>query len=81
MIAAIGVDPTSLNYNIKTSTANGIAYAGAFNIDSLSVGSIHFAKVNVLVNQTPLDTCLLGMSFLNRLKSFEVEDDRLTLVP
>ncbi len=82
MIMAIGIDPTSLDYNIKTNTANGIAYAGALRVDSFVVGSINFSNVDVLVNQTSLGgSCLLGMTFLNRLQSYTVEDDRLTLIP
>jgi aspartyl protease family protein len=43
------------------------------------VGSIGFQNVPVLINQAPMSSSLLGMTFLRRLGSFEVRDGRLYL--
>jgi aspartyl protease family protein len=77
--ARAGIDMTALVYSQQTGTANGIGRGAPLRIASLSVGSVHLSDVAVLVNQAPMDTSLLGMSFLHRLKSFEVQGRRLFL--
>lgn len=73
----IGLDFTTLRFDQKAETANGVGLSAAYRAESLGIGPILFQDVDVSVNQTPLSVSLLGMSFLRRLESFEVRGDRL----
>lgn len=75
----VGVDTSSLYYNQMTETANGAGRSAAITVKSLSVGPIGFRDVPVAVNQAPMTTSLLGMSFLRRMKSFEFRGRTLYL--
>lgn len=77
---AAGIDPDRLDYNVTVSTANGRATAARVRIDRLQIGSISEARIEALVaRQGALFENLLGMSFLERLQSYEVRDERLIL--
>jgi len=76
----MGVDLSQLNYDIKISTANGVAFAAPFKIEEIKVGgSITVRNVDAYISQGNLDVSLLGMSFLNKLKKYEVTNNALTL--
>lgn len=78
--AALGFRPDALNYSIPVSTANGTALAAPVVIESLSVGSITEKNIPALIARTGvLHANLLGMSFLERLGSYEVRGNRLIL--
>ena len=78
--AALGFRPDALNYSIPVSTANGTALAAPVVIESLSVGSITERNIPALIARTGvLHANLLGMSFLERLGSYEVRGNRLIL--
>jgi aspartyl protease family protein len=80
--ASLGIDPERLNYSIPVSTANGAALAAPVVIESLTVGTITERNVRALVARTGvLHANLLGMSFLERLGSYEVRGNRLILRP
>jgi aspartyl protease family protein len=69
-----------LIYSVDIETANGPTHAAPITLDWLSVGSITERSVSALVAQPgQLNTSLLGMSFLNRLESWEVRGDRLVM--
>jgi clan AA aspartic protease (TIGR02281 family) len=69
-----------LTYLVDIETANGPTHAAAVTLDWLTVGGITERSVSALVAQPGhLNTSLLGMSFLNRLESWEVHGDRLTM--
>jgi aspartyl protease family protein len=69
-----------LAYSVAVDTANGRTRAAAVTLDRIVVGGIVERAVPALVAQPGgLRTSLLGMSFLNRLESFEVRGDRLVL--
>jgi aspartyl protease family protein len=77
---AAGLPLEFLNYNTTIDTANGRARAAAVVLDRVAVGSIVERKVAALIAQPgQLKTSLLGMSFLNRLHSWEVRGDRLLM--
>jgi aspartyl protease family protein len=77
---AAGLPLEFLSYNVNIETANGRARAASVTLDRLGVGSILERKVPALVAQPgQLKTSLLGMSFLNRLQSWEVRGDRLMM--
>lgn len=74
-----GIDPDTLTYNRMSEIANGVGNGASATVDTLAVGPIRFNHVNVTVNQAPMGSSLLGMPFLRRLKSFEVNGRKLTL--
>jgi aspartyl protease family protein len=76
----LSIDVDRLRYQVPVQTANGTAYAASVRLQNLSVGKIGFRDVDALVaKQGALIDNLLGMSFLNRLKSVEFSGDYLTL--
>ncbi|MCB5176242.1 retropepsin-like aspartic protease family protein [Microvirga lenta] len=77
---ALGIDPEALDYSIPVSTANGTALAAPVTIGSISVGPITERNVRALIaREGVLHANLLGMTFLERLASFEVRGNRLIL--
>jgi aspartyl protease family protein len=69
-----------LSYSVTIETANGRARAAPVMLDRISVGSIVERSVPALVAQPgQLRVSLLGMSFLNRLESWQVRNDHLTM--
>ena len=78
--AALGFTPDSLDYSIPVSTANGSAMAAPVVIDRLTIGTITERNVRALIARSGvLHANLLGMSFLERLGSYEVRGNRLIL--
>jgi aspartyl protease family protein len=75
----IGVDVDNLNYNIPSSTANGMTWSASIEIEEIRIGSITIENVKAAVSKGGLDTSLLGMSFLSKLKKFEVSKGAITI--
>jgi aspartyl protease family protein len=77
---AAGLPLELLSYTVQVDTANGRGRAAAVTLDRLVVGSIVERAVPALIAQPgQLRTSLLGMSFLNRLESWEVRGDKLMM--
>jgi aspartyl protease family protein len=77
---AAGLPLEVLNYSVNVDTANGRARAAPVTLDRVSIGGITERSVPALIAQAgQLRTSLLGMSFLNRLESWEVRGDRLVM--
>jgi aspartyl protease family protein len=76
---AAGLPLEFLTYTVNVETANGRARAAPVTLDRVSVGSIVERSVPALIAQGGLRTNLLGMSFLNRLESWEVRGDKLVM--
>jgi aspartyl protease family protein len=77
---AAGLPLEVLNYSVSVDTANGRARAAPVTLDRLSIGDITERSVPALVAQAgQLRTSLLGMTFLNRLESWEVRGDKLMM--
>ena len=77
---AAGLPLEVLNYTVSIDTANGRTRAAQVTLDRLSVGGLEERSVEALIVQPgQLRTSLLGMSFLNRLQSWQVNGDRLIL--
>ena len=77
---AAGLPLEVLAYTVNIDTANGRARAAPVTLDRIAVGGLVERSVEALVAQPgQLKTSLLGMSFLNRLQSWEVRGDRLLL--
>ena len=77
--ARVGIDLAALKFDRASETANGVGYGAAFQADSLSVGAITFRDMPIMINQAPMSSSLLGMTFLRRLESFQVKGDRLLM--
>ncbi len=77
---AAGINPATLDYTVPVSTANGRTTAARVRLDRVAIGPISEERVEALVARPgALAENLLGMSFLERLASYEVRDDRLIL--
>jgi aspartyl protease family protein len=77
---AAGLPLEVLSYTVSVDTANGRTRAAAVTLDRVAVGDIVERQVTALIAQPgQLRTNLLGMSFLNRLESWEVRGDKLVM--
>ncbi len=77
---AVGLPTELLSYTVSIDTANGRTRAAAVTLDRVAVGELTEREVPALVVQSgQLRNNLLGMSFLNRLESWEVRGDRLRM--
>jgi aspartyl protease family protein len=75
---AAGIDPSALVFNAAMRTANGTVPAAVTVLREVRVGGISIGDVRAaIIAKAPQS--VLGMSFLSRLKSFEMRQDRLTL--
>jgi aspartyl protease family protein len=77
---AAGLPLEVLNYTVNIDTANGRTRAAPVTLDRIAIGALEERSVEALVAQPgALKTSLLGMSFLNRLQTWQVSGDRLML--
>jgi aspartyl protease family protein len=77
---AAGLPIEVLNYTVNVDTANGRTRAAPVTLDRVAVGGVVERSVPALVvKSNRLKSSLLGMSFLNRLESWEVHGDRLQM--
>ena len=77
---AIGLPIEMLEYNVDVETAGGHTKAARLTLDRLAIGKLVERSVPALVvPRGQMKTNLLGMSFLDRLESWEVRPDRLML--
>jgi aspartyl protease family protein len=77
---AIGLPLEMLTYDVELETASGRTKAARLTLDKLAVGPVVERSVPALVvPRGQLKNNLLGMSFLDRLESFEVRADKLTI--
>ena len=77
---AAGLPLDLLNYTVGIDTANGRTRAAPVTLDRIAIGGLEERSVDALVVQPgQLRQSLLGMSFLNRLQSWQVSGDRLML--
>jgi aspartyl protease family protein len=75
-----GFRPMRSDYTATVSTANGKIKAAPFKLDRIEVGGITVYDVPALVlPDDALGKNLLGMSFLSRLKRYEVANGRMVL--
>jgi aspartyl protease family protein len=77
---AVGLPLELFEYNVDVQTAGGHTNAARLWLDRMSVGKLIERSVPALVvPHGQMTTNLLGMSFLDRLESFEVRADYLML--
>jgi aspartyl protease family protein len=79
--ARLGLSPLSLDFSGFAQTANGVSRVAPVMLDRVRVDDILVRNVPAAVAEKgALDTNLLGMSFLSRLKSFQMQGHELVLV-
>jgi aspartyl protease family protein len=77
---AAGLPLEVLEYDVDVETAGGHTRAARLTLDRLAIGKLVERSVPALVvPRGQMKTNLLGMSFLDRLESWEVRADRLML--
>ena len=77
---AIGLPLELLEYDVDVETAGGHTKAARLTLDRLAIGKLVERSVPALVvPRGQMKTNLLGMSFLDRLESWEVRGERLVL--
>lgn len=74
----LGMQPQYLDYTMMAQTANGTVRGAPIRIRTLKIGPIVMHDVPATVNEAEMPVSLLGMEFLHRLKSWGVENGRLT---
>jgi aspartyl protease family protein len=76
----LGIHLTPRDYRAQISTANGVVRGAATRLNMVEVGGLIVYGVDaVVMPDTALSENLLGMSFLSRLRRFEIADGRLVL--
>ena len=77
---AAGLPLDMLSYSVNVDTANGRTRAAPVTLDRIAVGGLIQRAVPALVAPPGhLKSNLLGMTFLNRLASWDVRGDKLRL--
>src|ERR1700752_196945 len=77
---AVGLPLELLEYDVELETASGHTKAPRLTLDRLAIGKLVERSVPALVvPHGQMKTNLLGMSFLDRLESWEVREDHLML--
>jgi aspartyl protease family protein len=77
----LGLSPRSLDFSGRARTANGVAKVAPITLARLRVDDITLRDVPAVVAEPgALGVNLLGMSFLGRLKRFEMQRGELLLV-
>lgn len=75
------VDVDNEGYPVIISTANGEVTAKRGSVASLQVGPLKLTNHHVVVSESFGETNVLGMNFLDALKSWKVENNVMTLQP
>ena len=75
----LGLSPNSLDFSGVSQTANGAARVAPLTLGEVRLGDITVRDVPA-AERAALAINLLGMSFLGRLKSFEMKGHELVLV-
>ncbi len=77
----LGLSPQSLDFSAPVQTANGVTHVAPVMLDRVRVEDITVRDVPAAVAERgALATNLLGMSFLGRLKNFQIQNGELVLI-
>jgi aspartyl protease family protein len=76
-----GIDVDSSGFSVIIDTANGAVEAKRGNAKSLQIGPLKLDDHHVVVSENFGETNVLGMNFLDSLKSWKVENNVMTLQP
>lgn len=76
----LGISVTAADMTALIKTANGVGRGALVVIDRMDIGRISIENVEALVlEDNALSGTLIGMTFLNRLKTFRVDGGAMTL--
>jgi len=76
----LGIFPAPRDYTGRSSTANGIVKVAPVRLSSLEVNGIRVYDVSAaVIPDESLSVNLLGMSFLSRVRRFEMANGRLVM--
>ena len=75
---AAGIASSELVFNHRVSTANGSARMAPVTLREIRIGQLSIYDVPAAVLEN-LNISLLGVSFLNRLQSYEMREGKLTI--
>ena len=78
---SIGIDASKLSYSNPTQTANGVIYSAKANLSLFEIAGATINDINVTVNNSEMNGCLLGLSFLNTMSKINIENGVMTLTP
>jgi aspartyl protease family protein len=77
----LGFSAGSLDFRHRVNTANGVARAASVRLERVEIAGIRVRDVEaVVLEDKALSGTLIGMSFLKRLSSFQVQNGSLRLV-
>jgi aspartyl protease family protein len=79
--AEANIDIDSAGYPVIISTANGQVTAKRANVQTMQIGPHKLTDHKVVVSENFGDTNVLGMNFLDSMKSWKVEGNVMTLKP
>lgn len=75
---AAGLNPRQLDFNERVSTANGEVRIATVTLRDIRLGQFSVENVPAAVLKN-LDVSLLGMSFLKRLRGYDMRDGKLSI--
>ena len=75
----LGLNVASLNYNRTYITASGKVQAAETTVPKLKVGPIEIENMPITISTSEGSAPLLGMDFFNRLSSYEVKNNKMTM--
>jgi aspartyl protease family protein len=75
----LGFHPRTLRFTQRFATANGEVRGAPVVLREIRIGQFSLFDVAASVNEAPLGVSLLGMSFLERLNGYQVDNGRLIL--
>ena len=77
--ANVGLDPDNLAYLGTANTANGQVPTATVRLGLVKFGNLTDTNVRASVTKGGLDSSLLGMSYLNRFASIQINGDTMRL--
>lgn len=78
---SLGLSPDPMGRTMEMETANGTVTADRSVIPAMAIGSIEAKDLPVVVSASFGEVNVLGMNFLNKLKSWRVEGGQMILEP
>lgn len=75
----LGFRETGLQFNLRVQTAGGEVRAAPVVLAEIKIGELTIRNVTASVHKKSLNISLLGMSFLGRLRGYEVRGKQLVL--
>ncbi len=76
----VGLNPDELPFFGQAMTANGPVDIARVTLNSVTLGSLRDENVRASVNSGAMNTSLLGMSYLNRFDTIQIQNGELTLI-